>query len=123
MRGVRLTSFFALLLLTFLMLARGSGSNRKLRSITITGIDNGGQTSFTAAGTYSSAPITVAPLPASWSVGNPTASYQLTTQPFVVSCTAGPSVTVVAPVDPHAPSSGLIATTKMIVESAPLFCP
>jgi hypothetical protein len=120
-------------LVAFLMLACGGGSmssasGRQLRSITIAAVTDTGSVSFTATGNYSAPPMTVTPLPASWSIGSGTpisGSYQLTTQPFSFSCSsliAANGVTAVAPVDPNAPSSGSFTGTKLIMESAPISC-
>lgn len=118
------------LLLLFLAacLAVGCGSsNRQLQSISINGVANSGQAQFVATGKFSASPTTVTPLPVSWSLAETTTGYTLTTQPFVVPCNTvglavlGP-VTAMAPVDPHAPSSGPILSTKMIVATTPILC-
>jgi hypothetical protein len=102
----------------------GSGSNRQLQSITISGVFNGGEVSFTATGTYNAPPTTVIPLATSWYIQDPSGGYSLTTQPFVVSCGwNGLNVTAMAPVDPNAPSVGSVSSTKLIVANAPIICP
>ncbi len=110
----------------------GSGSGRQLQSITVAQTVNGQQIEFVATGTFSEAPTTVTPLPVTWGVG-PFAppppgnlDYQLTTQPFIFSCTvAGPSLPVVAwaPPDPNVASSGSWSFKKMVIASAAVTCP
>ncbi|MGP0019311.1 MAG: hypothetical protein ACLPHP_12130 [Candidatus Sulfotelmatobacter sp.] len=123
MHNVRRLSFAVLLL--GLTSSCGSGSNRQLQSISISVSNNVGQYSFVATGTYNTSPITVTPLPASWYSQDPTGGYQLTTQPFVAPCVVphGTTVTAMAPVDPHAPSTGSISSTPMVQASAALNCP
>jgi len=101
----------------------GSSSNRQLQSITIQAVSpNGGEVFFTATGTYNAPPITVTPLPTFWVIQDPPDGYQLTTQPFPVSC-AFHSVSYMAPVNPNAPSAGPIGSTPMITGSAQVLCP
>jgi hypothetical protein len=102
----------------------GGGGDRQLQSITISGVSNGGQVSYTATGTYSAPPTTVTPLPTSWYIQDPSGGYSLTTQPFEVSCGwNGLTVTAMAPVDPNAPSSGSVSSTKLIVANSKIICP
>jgi hypothetical protein len=119
----------SLLLLCFAAaLAVGCGSsNRQLQSITVNAVANGSQVQFVATGNFSASPTTVTPLPVSWFLAEMTQEYALTAQPFVVPCnTMGPAVlgpvTAMAPADPHAPSSGLIVGTKMVVGTTPVPC-
>jgi len=101
-----------------------SGSNRQLQSIAIDGVSNGGQVSSIATGTYNASPTTVTPLPTSWYIQDPSGGYSLTTQPFEVSCGwNGLTVTAMAPVDPNAPSSGSVSSTKLIVANSKIICP
>lgn len=127
MRHVRPLTFLALLLIIVsLSLACGSsnGSNRQLQSITINAVANNGQISFVATGHYTSAPLTVTPLPTFWFVMDPPDGYTLTTQPFVVSCTQSAiNVTAMAPASPSAPATGPLQTTTMVIATAPLNCP
>jgi hypothetical protein len=120
-------SLFLLLLAASLALNCGGGSsNRQLQSITINGVGNCCEVALTATGTYSAPPTTVNPLPTSWYIQDPTGGYQLTTQSFVINCDSRPpgnTVTAMAPVDPNAPSSGSISTTKMVTATAPIQCP
>jgi hypothetical protein len=117
--------FWTLLLFVACLISCGAGNNRKLQSISIAGIANNGQISFIATGTFNSAPISVTPLPVSWLVEDPTTDYSLTTQPLVVPCVGlvVSSVGAMAPIDPHAPSIGLISSTKMVSATAPILCP
>jgi hypothetical protein len=93
------------------------GSSRQLQSMTIDAAADCCETILTATGTYNTAPSMVTPLPTSWSIGTPPSTYQLTTQPYTVIC--GPLsssvVTAMSPVNPNAPSSGLVSGAKMIV--------
>lgn len=117
----RLFAIILLLLLTFPALSCGSG--RQLQSITINSLvetGNADQLELLATGTFSAPPTTVTPLPVFWSIDLPPGQYTLTTQPFVIQCSPGgylgPFIAM-APADPNAPSSGSIATTKMISAS------
>lgn len=120
-------SLFLLLLAASLAVNCGGGSNnRQLQSIAINAVGNCCEVALTATGTYNAPPTTVTPLPTSWYIQDPTGGYQLTTQPFVIDCASrlpGNTVTAVAPVDPDAPASGPISTTKMVTATAPLICP
>jgi hypothetical protein len=125
-----MTTLRALILLLpviSLTLACGSGSNRRLQSITINEVASGQQIQFVATGTFSATPTMVSPLPVSWSLAPPPPQYTLTSQPFTFQCkNAGPyasPVVAMAPLDPTAPSSGSISTTKMITTSGPITCP
>jgi hypothetical protein len=102
-----------------------SGSARQLQSITINAVSNNGEISFSATGNYNLAPLTVTPLPASWYVIDPSGGYTLTTQPFTTGCNwpHGTMVTVMAAVDPNAPTTGSDSGTKLIVATAPILCP
>jgi len=113
-------------------LSCGSGSGRQLQSITITQTVNGEQIQFTATGTFSAAPTTVTPLPVTWGAGlfapppPGNLGYQLSTQPFLLTCTnSGPelSVNAWAPPDPNTPSSGSWPFKQMIIGSAAVTCP
>jgi hypothetical protein len=120
--------FWALILLlpvTSLTLACGSSSssNRQLQSITINAAISGEQTLFYATGTFSAAPVTVSPLPVSWSYAPPPGEYTLTTQPFTVECPVPSPIIAWAPADPNAPSSGSMSTTRMISQSVASPCP
>jgi len=101
-------------------------SNRQLQSITINSAVSGQRIQFTATGTFSAAPITVTPLPVSWSFAPPPPRYTLTTQPFLVDCehreSPGPIVAM-APAAADAASSGSRLTTKMISASRAIPCP
>lgn len=115
-------AFILLLLATSLALSCGS-SGRQLQSITIMQLHetgNGDQLELVATGTFSVPPTTVTPLPVFWFADLPPNQYTLTTQPFLIQCSAGhyqgPFIAM-APADPNAPSSGSIATTKMVTES------
>jgi hypothetical protein len=125
MRALRPGSLQVLFLAAGFALSCGGGSNRQLQSISISAVADGLEVSFMATGTYNAAPITVTPLPASWFVGDPTGGYQLTTQPFTVVCgqVVSASVNVIAPVDPNAPTSGMLSGTKMVTASSPILCP
>ena len=116
-----------LLFLTLLTLACGGGNNRQLQSISISQTVNGHQIRFVATGTFSAAPTTVTPLPASWSIDLPTAQYTLTTQPFVIQCTvSGPApgpIIAWAPANPDAPIKGPLSGTKMVTGSVRATCP
>jgi hypothetical protein len=114
-----------LLFVTSFTLSCG-GSNRQLQSITIAQSANGEQIQFVATGTFSAAPITVTPLPVSWSYAPPPPQYNLTTQPYVFSCASPQSpgpIVAMAPANPNAPTSGSMLTTKMIFNSGPINCP
>jgi len=104
--------------------ANMNASNRKLQSIAIMGTLNGPDVVFTATGSYNAPPFTMNPLPTSWSVGNPPGSYQLTTQPFVLSC-SDPLVVIIAisPANPNAPSSGPVSSTQMVAANTAPPCP
>jgi len=97
------------------------GSNRQLQSITINATYAGAnQWQLTATGKFSAAPLTVTPLPVSWSGAPPAGTYSLTTQPFVIQCAAGAPAgpwVAMAPADPHAASSGSTSSTKMVSET------
>jgi hypothetical protein len=90
------------------------GSNRQLRSISITptGVIEGNmiQLQFVAAGAFNASPTAVDPLPVSWYVvpQATAAVYTLTSQPFDIACQTGSSVIALAPTDPNAPKSGTI---------------
>lgn len=120
----------ALVLLVFGTLSCGSGGGRQLQSITISQTTSGQEIQFVATGRFSAPPTTVSPLPADWGIGPfapPPANlqYQLTTQPFVFQCTgSGPyqPITVFAPSNPNAPSSGSTAFKKVVTASAPPNC-
>jgi hypothetical protein len=122
--SLRPLSFLLLLLIACLALACGGGSNRRLQSIAISAVANGGQISFVATGTYNASPTTVTPLPVFWYVMDPPTGYTLTAQPFVVSCSLpGITVTATAPVNPSAPSTGPISSAALVVATAPFLCP
>ncbi|MFZ1132252.1 MAG: hypothetical protein WAN38_15875, partial [Terriglobales bacterium] len=125
MLRVRLFSLrLPLLFVACLISNCGGGNNRRLQSISITGVANAGQVSFVATGTYNTSPITVTPLATSWYVGDPSGGYALTTEPFVVACNVpNPTVTAMAPADPQAPGSGSVSNTKMVVANAAILCP
>jgi hypothetical protein len=122
--------FWALILLLHLFsltLAYG-GSNRRLQAITITQTANGQQIEFVATGNFSSSPATVTSIPVEWSVqfmAPPPRQYTLTTQPFLLECTASGSFPVVAyaPSDPTAPLSGAWSSPRMIQASTVITCP
>lgn len=108
---------------TAVTIACGSGSNRQLQSIAVNTTSNSGEITFIATGTYSAPPTTVSPLPVSWGLDGGTGQYTLTTQPFEIACNAsGGPVEAIAPADPNAPSSGSIASTKMVSASASDLC-
>jgi hypothetical protein len=120
----RFWALIVLLSLASLTLACGSTSNnRQLQSITIHAAVGGEQTIFYATGTYSAPPVTVNPLPVSWSFAPPPGSYTLTTQGFNPPCPIASPVVAMAPVDPNAASSGSTSTTPMITQSTPSPCP
>jgi len=116
-----------------LSLGCGRSDSRRLQSITINQTANGGQVQFTASGTFSAPPITVAPLAVSWGMGlfapPPPGNlrYALTTQPYVFDCPdSGPAavpVSVLAPSDPYAPMSGSLPFKEMITAYAQVQCP
>ena len=112
----RFWALFLLLSAASLILSCGS-SGRQLQSITINGAGSCCTFTYTATGSFNTTPMSVTPLPTSWSLGTPPATYQLTTQSFEVDCN-GPItnmlVTAMSPADPNAPSSGLVSNTKMI---------
>ncbi len=118
--------FWAPVLLLFaasLTLACGSGSGRQLQSITLTGtwISNT-QFELVATGHFSAAPTTVTPLPVFWSLQPSPTQYTLSTQPYVTQCAPlQASLTAWAPVNPNAPSSGMLSSTKML--SVSYACP
>jgi len=120
----RFWALFLLLSAASLILSCGY-SGRQLQSITINGVGSCCTFTYTATGSFNAAPMSVSPLPTSWSLGTPPATYQLTTQSFEVDC-SGPLtntlVTAMSPADPHAPSSGLVATTKMITATTTAPC-
>jgi hypothetical protein len=107
------------------------GSSRHLQSISITQTANGQQIQFVATGNFSSAPITVTPLPVAWGFGPfapppPTLTYTLTTQPFSFDCAgSGPylPVSAAAPSNPNAPLNGTLPFAKIVTGSAPVTCP
>ena len=114
-RRIAMNRYCVLILLlpvTLLTLACGS-SNRQLQSINITATTEVGQVQFTATGTFSEPPTTVAPLPVDWANGflAPPAEnvdYTLTTQSYVLSCLGSPprtevQVTALAPQNPSGP--------------------
>ena len=113
-----------LILLPFVASLISCGTSRQLQSISISNTVSNGQISFFATGTFSSAPTTVTPLPVNWVFEDPTLGYALTTQPFVLPCKGlvGTTVAAMAPVNPHAPSMGLVSSTKMVVASVPFAC-
>lgn len=113
---------FVLVVTCLTLSCGGSSNNRQLQSITVNAVANGGQVTFTATGTYNAPPITVTPLPTFWFIQDPIDQYQLSTQPFAVSC-GFPSITATAPVNPNAPSSGPFGSTPMVTAIAPDKCP
>ena len=125
----KLWSIVLLLTITSLTLTCGtSGSNRQLQSIAINSVTNGEQIQFLATGTFSAPPITVSPLPVSWSLDVPPPQYTLTTEPYTFQCqNPGPfllPLVAIAPADPNAPSTGSIyPTNKMISALARIYCP
>jgi hypothetical protein len=125
---MKLTRLLSCLLLIFASawLITGCGSGRHLQSISLTQttINNGQAVQFVATGTFSAPPTTVSPLPVEWTNGlmappPPTYDYTLTTQPYVVNCTAVgpeiPQVVAFAPPNPNAPTSG---SSKIVVTAA-----
>lgn len=98
----------------------GSGPSRQLQSITINAkFVSGSQFQLVATGNFSSAPMTVTPLPVFWSLSPPPPNYSLTAQPFEIDCAAaspGPWIAM-APANPHAPASGSVSDTKMVTQS------
>jgi len=120
--------FFLVVLpfVTCLVVACGSAnSGRQLHSITINAVGDCCETIFTATGTYSTAPSTVSPLPTSWSLGTPPDTYQLTTQPFAVICplpNGNYLVTAMSPVNPNAPLTGTVSSTKIVVTTTHAIC-
>jgi hypothetical protein len=129
MQRLRLRCASLLLPVTLLTLSCGSGNGRALQSISISQTAVGAHIQFVATGTFSSAPMTVTPLPVDWSNGllappPPQYTYTLTTQPYVYDCgNANPAmvqVSAYAPTDPNAPMSG--TTTKVVTASATLSC-
>jgi hypothetical protein len=126
--------FLALLLLAFVSapsLTCGS-RGRHLQSIAISKMANGTQIEFAATGTFSSSPTTVNPLAVDWSTGAiappPTQyTYTLTTQTFVVKCTAfesGPVVvSAVAPSNPNAPSTRTLPMSDLVTSASSSPCP
>ena len=121
-----------LLPVTLSTLACGS-SNRQLESINIKATTDVGQVQFTASGTFSAPPTTVAPLPVEWANGflAPPAEnvdYTLTTQPYVLSCLGSPpgtevQVTALAPLNPSAPLSGSLPWAKLVMAHSAIACP
>jgi len=114
-----------LLLSTALLILSCGSSSRQLQSININGVASCCSASYTAVGTFNAAPMSVTPLPTSWSLGTPPATYQLTTQAFEVDCNGpitGILVTAMSPADPNAPSTGLVANTKMITATTSTPC-
>jgi len=119
-------------LAAFLALGCGAGG-RQLQSITVAQTVSGGKVSFIATGHYTSAPATVTPLAVSWGIGlfappPGTVHYTLTAAPYVFTCpTAGSGplqpVSVFAPRDPNAPSSGSAAWTSVVTAYAQIQCP
>jgi len=128
----RYSVLILLLLVTLLILACGN-SNRQLQSINIKATTNVGQVQFTASGTFSVPPTTVAPLPVDWANGflaPPVESvdYTLTTQPYVLSCLGVPpgtevQVTAFAPQNPSAPVSGSSPWAKLVMSHLAIACP
>jgi len=119
------------LLVTLLTLACGN-SNRRLQSITIRAATNGAQIQFTATGTFSAPPTTVAPLPVDWSAGllapppPGNLDYTLSTQPYVFNCAGSGTevqVTAIAPEDPGAPISGSLPFVKLVMADSARACP
>ena len=128
-REIAMNRYGTLILLLFatsLTLSCGS-SSRQLQSITTKATVNGQQLQFVATGTFSAPPLTVSPLPVSWSFAPPPGEYSLTTQPFTFQCDAageyGGPIVAMAPADPSAPSQGPILNMKMITTSGPIACP
>jgi len=126
MKLTRLSPLLILLLATASLTLGCGASGRHLQSITLTqtAINNGEQVQFVATGTFSAPPTTVSPLPVDWTNGlmappPPIYSYTLTTQPYVVNCTAmgpeEPQAVAFAPPDPNAPASG---NSKTVVTAA-----
>lgn len=118
---------FLVLPVAFFTLSCGGGSGRHLQSISITKTVSGQHVQFVATGNFSAAPSTVTPLPAFWSIDLPPTQYKLTTQPFVIQCTApGPvpgPIAAWAPADPNAPSSGSLSGTNMVTAGTGAVCP
>lgn len=125
MNRYRALIFLLLLSFAILTLAFGSSGNRQLQAISIHSAVNGSHIQFSATGTFSASPITVNPLPVSWSYAPPPPRYTLSTQPFLFDCehpeSHGPIVAM-APADPDAPSSGLISAARMVMDSGPIPC-
>jgi hypothetical protein len=123
-----------LLPVTLLILGCGSGNaDRQLQSITIQATTSVGQVQFTASGTFSEPPTTVAPLPVDWANGllSPpveTLNYTLSTQPYVLNCAGSPpgtpvQVTVFAPQNPSAPASGSSPWGELVMAHSAITCP
>ena len=106
--------------LTFSILSvvlTGCGSSNKLQSISI---NQAAATApkFVATGSFTNGTV-ISALPVSWVIRGPGidqtgTGYSLSTSPFFPVCViSGASYTVVAmaPVDPHAPTSGSVPTT------------
>ena len=134
-RRIAMNRYCVLILLlpvTLLTLACGS-SNRQLQSINITATTEVGQVRFTATGTFSTPPTTVAPLPVDWANGLlappvQTLNYTLSTQPYVLSCAGLPpgtpvQVTVFAPQNPSAPVSGSSPWGELVMAHSAIACP
>ncbi len=131
----RYSVLILLLLVTLFTLACGdsSSSNRQLESINIKATADVEQVQFTASGTFSAPPTTVAPLPVDWAPGflAPPAEYvdyTLTTEPYVFSCLGYPSgteieVTAFAPKNPSAPVSGSSPWAKLVMSHSAIACP
>jgi hypothetical protein len=120
----RFWAFIVLLSAAYLTLACGSSaSDRQLQSITINAAVEGDVFEFVATGTFSASPVTVSPLPVSWSFAPPPGEYTLTAQPFTVQCPVPSPVIAMAPSDPNAPSSGSTSAVVMISQSAASPCP
>jgi hypothetical protein len=121
---------FLLLPLVVLTLSCGGGNSRQLHSISISQTVVGSEIHFIAAGTFSSAPTTISPLPVDWTTGlmappPPQYTYRLTSAPYVFDCSnanPGPLLPVVAfaPTDPSAPMSGTVR--NVVTATASVTC-
>ena len=124
----RFSALAILVAASFLTLSCGTG--RQLQSISISQTTSGQQIQFVATGNFSSAPMTVTPLPVQWTNGlmappPPTYTYTLTTQPYVFNCVADTGVELqvgaYAPTNPNPPTNG--STKHPVIAYATVQCP
>jgi hypothetical protein len=129
-RGVVLT--LPALFAAALIAGCAGGNGRQLQSIVIGQTTSGNQVQFTATGIFSAPPTRVTPLAVSWGIGlfapppPGNLKYTLTTEPFVIPCSAsgpGSPVSVFAPSNSNAPINGSLPFKDMVTAYANIQCP